>query len=121
MPPAQSVPAKTPAPRRGKRRERNQAIAIQRILTATILDPETPAQSRASCAAAWSRVAEIKRILDGRPLPGQLRPDLLQAAQAHAKRLGPPARLKIVAAKVAPIVRDQSMLNDSAATGATGA
>lgn len=65
-----------PLPRRGPSRDRRQAVLIQRILTDTILDPSTPAQSRASCAAAWSRVQEAKRILDGKPLPGALRPEL---------------------------------------------
>jgi|SRR6185503_289667 len=74
---AVSVPSKpTPKARRGQRRERNQAIAIQRILVKTIEDEATIASARASCAAAWARVADVKRILDGRPLPGALRPEL---------------------------------------------
>ena len=74
---ATTVPPKpSPQPRRGQRRERNQASAIQRVLAETILDPATPPQSRASCATAWSRVQESKRVLDGKPLPGALRPEL---------------------------------------------
>ena len=75
---------KAPFPRRGKTRDRMQAIAIQRVLEQTILDPETPAQSRASCAAAWTRIQEAKRIIDGKPLPGQLRPDLEQRNKGKA-------------------------------------
>ena len=76
----------TTAPQRrwGKSNERQQAVKIQRILEATIADPETPASSVASCAAAWTRVQEAKRIIDGKPLPGQLRPDLQQAKASKA-------------------------------------
>lgn len=82
-----------PAPRRRHRRlDRSQAVKIQKVLTATILEPSTEPASRASCAAAWARVQEAKRIIDGRPLPGQLRPDLAQASAAAGKRIGPPAR-----------------------------
>jgi hypothetical protein len=63
-----------------------QAVKIERILTETILDPNTPAQSRASCAAAWTRVQEAKRILRGKPLPGQLRPELEQMRKLKRKQ-----------------------------------
>jgi hypothetical protein len=33
---------------------------------------------RAQCARAWSDLQERKRVLDGKPLPGQLRPDIAQ-------------------------------------------
>lgn len=81
---------KEPIRRRGRRRDRTQALKIQAILTDTICNPKTEPASRASCAAAWARVQEARRILEGKPLPGQLRPDLAQLA--GPKRIGPPAR-----------------------------
>ena len=92
---AANVPAKpSPKARRGQRRERNQAIAIQRILVKTIEDEATIASARASCAAAWARVADVKRILDGRPLPGALRPELA-ALRASRRELNRKAMLSI--------------------------
>jgi len=75
---AQITPTATrkPIPRRGPSRDRRQAVLIQRVLTDTILNPATPEASRASCAVAWTRVQEAKRIIDGKPLPGALRPEL---------------------------------------------
>jgi len=138
--PSQTCNQSAPQRRWGKSNERQQAVAIQRILEATIKDPATPAQSRASCAAAWSRVQEAKRIIDGKPLPGQLRPDLAQAK--GQKRIGPPARsvVRVMPKPVAPstpvelsstpvehapsptpvVSHDQSMLNDPASPSQTG-
>jgi len=67
--------ATVPAPRRGASNDRQQAVAIQRKLHETILDKKTPAASVASCAVAWTRVQDAKRVIDGKPLPGNLRPD----------------------------------------------
>jgi len=76
-PVVQPLPAQPeiPAPRRGASSDRQQAVAIQRKLEKTILDPKTPAASVASCAVAWTRVQDAKRVIDGKPLPGNLRPD----------------------------------------------
>jgi hypothetical protein len=87
---AQITPTATrkPIPRRGPSRDRRQAVLIQRVLTDTILNPETPEASRASCAVAWTRVQEAKRIIDGKPLPGALRPELaaLRASRRELNR-----------------------------------
>lgn len=72
---------------KGKTRDRQQAVAIQRILERTILDPATPPQSRASCAVAWSRIQDAKRVIDGKPLPGNLRPELEHKARKPKTRL----------------------------------
>lgn len=72
----QPLPSQSPnpAPRRGASNDRQQAVAIQRKLETTILDPKTPAASVASCAVAWTRVQDAKRVIDGKPLPGMLQP-----------------------------------------------
>jgi hypothetical protein len=75
-----------PIRRWGKSNERRQAVAIQRILEETILNPETPSASRASCAVAWTRVQEAKRIIDGKPLPGALRPELASLRELRRGR-----------------------------------
>lgn len=77
---------KAPIARRGRRRDRTQALKIQAVLTQAILDPKTPASAKASCAAAWSRVQESRRIIDNKPLPGQLRPELAQLRDARRLR-----------------------------------
>ena len=83
----QPLPAQPtiPAPRRGASSDRQQAVAIQRKLEKTILDSKTPAASVASCAVAWTRVQDAKRVIDGKPLPGNLRPD----EKPNKKRKGP--------------------------------
>ena len=74
-----------PLPRRGASSDRQQAVAIQRKLEKTIQDPKTPAASVASCAVAWTRVQDAKRVIDGKPLPGNLQPG---SSKQH-KRKGP--------------------------------
>lgn len=76
----------------------SQALNIEQILEQTILDPSTPAASRASCAAAWTRVQEAKRILQGKPLPGQLRPDL-QDKRRKPQAPWRPTNVTVVTAK----------------------
>jgi len=74
---AMSSPAPIPAPK-GKPKRSNaymQALAIQDRLLADILNPAVRAADRAQSARAWECIEDRKRILRGRPLPGQLRPD----------------------------------------------
>lgn len=89
------IPTCKPLKRWGKSNERQQAVAIQRILEETIRDPDTPEASRASCAVAWTRVQEAKRIIDGKPLPGNLRPELAQLAEARKAKRAKPAMFAI--------------------------
>lgn len=60
-----------------------QALDIEQSLLKAILDPKTIASARASCAVAWTRVQDAKRILRNKPLPGQLRPELEQLRKAR--------------------------------------
>ena len=73
--PAQPEP-ESPFPRRGACNDRQQLVRMQRTLFDLTQDKTIPAHIRAACARAWSDLQERKRILDGKPLPGQLRPDL---------------------------------------------
>ena len=65
-------------PRRGKSRDRSQLVAMQQTLFGLVQNPEVAPHIRAQCARAWSDLQERKRVLDGKPLPGMLRPELEQ-------------------------------------------
>jgi hypothetical protein len=64
-----------------------EANLYQRLIMIKALDPKVSAISLATLIRAWDVLEERKRILRGKPLPGQLRPDLdpVQLAKA-AKR-----------------------------------
>ena len=57
-----------------------QALEMQERLRADVLDTRVKAADRAACARAWDILEDRKRILRNRPLPGQLRPDLMPKA-----------------------------------------
>ena len=63
---------------RGNKRDRRQLTDMQQALYEMALASQVEPAVRASCARAWSDLQERKRVLDGKPLPGQLRPDLDQ-------------------------------------------
>jgi hypothetical protein len=71
----------------GAKGDRNALVGMQRVLWRKVNDPKTPAHIAAQCARAWRDLQDMKRIMDGKPLPGQLRPDLAQ--QKQSKRKGP--------------------------------
>jgi hypothetical protein len=50
---------------------------MQRTLFELVQSGIIPAHIRAACARAWSELAERKRIIDGKPLPGSLNPGLV--------------------------------------------
>jgi hypothetical protein len=64
--------------KRGSKNARAEVLEIQRILMADIRNLKTPPHIRAACARAWEVLEERLRILNCKPLPGQLRPDLDQ-------------------------------------------
>jgi predicted RNA-binding Zn ribbon-like protein len=61
---------------RGRQADRKQLVAMQHSLFDLVQDSTIPAHVRAACARAWSDLQERKRVVDGKPLPGQLRPEL---------------------------------------------
>jgi len=61
---------------RGAQADRKQLVAMQHSLFNLVQDASLPAHIRAACARAWSDLQERKRIVDGKPLPGALRPEL---------------------------------------------
>lgn len=71
------LPAK---PRKGIDGEYTTALRIQRVISQAILDGQgmKPADL-AALARAWDILAERKRILKGRPLPGSLKPTTAKA------------------------------------------
>src|SRR5262245_45048131 len=54
-------------------------VAMQQTLFGLVQNPEVAPHIRAQGARAWSDLQERKRVLDGKPLPGMLRPELEQA------------------------------------------
>ena len=62
--------------RHGSRNPRSEAIAIQKLLLKDIEDKATTPTARAQLARAWEVLEERLRILNGKALPGQLRPDI---------------------------------------------
>lgn len=63
---------------------RAEAVVMQRLIMQRALEPKISAQSLAQLARAWDVLEERKRILRGKPLPGQLRPDLDPVQMARA-------------------------------------
>ena len=61
--------------RPGGRSPRSQLVDMQNVLMAEVLNPATKAADKAACARAFEVLEERIRILNGKPLPGQLRPD----------------------------------------------
>ena len=59
----------------GGRNPRKMIADVQRLLLKDIQNPKTSAATRAKCAVALDRLEERLRILNGKPLPGMLRPD----------------------------------------------
>lgn len=70
----------------GRAADRKALVAMQRVLLEKTLDPRTQPHIAAQCARAWKELQECKRIIDGKPLPGQLRPDLAIERAEAAKR-----------------------------------
>ena len=60
---------------------------MQSTLFGLVQNTEVAAHIRAQCARAWSDLQERKRVLDGKPLPGQLRPDLEQKRRSRRPTL----------------------------------
>lgn len=67
-----------------------EAKRIQKLLLSDIENGKTKPTTRATLARAWCELEERKRILRGRPLPGQLRP----VAPAKPKRRRQPPILE---------------------------
>ena len=60
----------------GRQKPRAQILRMQASLLASATDPSVPANIRAACARSWDVLEERLRIMSGKPLPGQLRPEL---------------------------------------------
>lgn len=59
----------------GRRGALAQALELQQILLQTAADPQITPHALAAIARAWCAVNDTIRIIRGRPLPGQLRPE----------------------------------------------
>lgn len=61
---------------KGPRNARAMFVELQSLLLADCRNPKTAPSVRAQCARAIEVIEERMRILNGKPLPGQLRPDV---------------------------------------------
>ena len=87
---AEPLPACTPPPStkdypQGAKGDRQALVTMQRVLWKRVQDSSVPPHIQAQCARAWRDLQDMKRIMDGKPLPGQLRPDLDQKRNARRK------------------------------------
>jgi len=72
--------------RNGRPKPRSQIIRMQASLLASATDPAVEPHIRAAAARAWDVLEERLRIIDGKPLPGHLKPEResrSRRAQAH--------------------------------------
>jgi hypothetical protein len=116
VPPQQPVtdpPAATPQ-RRGTNRDRTQLLKMQQTLFELTQDKSVMPHIRAACARAWSDLQERKRVLDGKPLPGILRPDLEQPGANKRRRQKMPSVLPL---PEVPSNSDSVRSSDSAKAG----
>jgi hypothetical protein len=74
-------------PHRARPKPRSQILHMQASLLEAACDRSVPAHIRAACARSWDVLEERLRIMDGKPLPGQLRPDLEQRKQRRKPQL----------------------------------
>jgi hypothetical protein len=81
----QVLAARHARPNRGILKAYRDACEQQELLMRDIRASETTPTQRAACVRAWTELEERKRILRGRPLPGQLRPE---AKRKSANALG---------------------------------
>ena len=81
----------------------SQAVAIQRVLLADALSPETTASARAQVARAWEVLEERKRILRMKPKPKDV------DVSARAKSKSPCSQR--------PLVLEDAFEEDPAANG----
>lgn len=58
---------------------------MQALLLQDAENPNTLPHLRAACVRAWDVLEERLRIMSGKPLPGQLRPELEQMRKAKRK------------------------------------
>lgn len=70
----------------GRQKPRAQILRMQESLLASATDPKVPPNVRAACARSWDVLEERLRILDNKPLPGHLRPELAQLREARRSR-----------------------------------
>ena len=73
--------------RSGRQTSKTQLLDMQARLLRDVLDPATKPTDAAMCARAFDVLEERLRILKGKPLPGQLRPDL--RLEQKPKRIPP--------------------------------
>lgn len=70
---------------KGKRNPRKTIIEVQSLLLNDIRNKRTSPAVRAKCAIAFDKLEDRLRVLAGKPMPGQLRPDLRLERQQYQR------------------------------------
>lgn len=60
---------------KGRAADRKALVDMQRTMFAHTQNKKVLPSVQAACARVWRDLQETKRIMDGKPLPGMLRPD----------------------------------------------
>jgi hypothetical protein len=79
----------------GAKGDRQALVALQRRMWAKAHDDKVPVHIQAACTRVWRDLQETKRIMDGKPLPGMLRPDLEQRGTNKSRRQKMPSVLPL--------------------------
>lgn len=91
-----STPFTPPLPKyQGRAADRKALVDMQRTMFALTQDPSVAPHIRAACARAWKDLQEQKRIMDGKPLPGMLRPSESNPSAIKGRRQNVPTTLPL--------------------------
>jgi len=112
--------AMSPKTRPTRPRSYTKAREIQQLIYEDIKQPDLKPSIRAGCARAWDVIEERCRILLGKPMPGQLRPDLVpRKPRARNGRRGPVApesMSPVIAESTSPVIADATSQASSSST-----
>ncbi len=73
--------------RYGRASARTQLLDMQAKLLADVLNPATKPLERAACARAYEVLEERIRIINGKPLPGHLKPETPRTLRKRTKAI----------------------------------
>ena len=94
----------------GAKGDRQALVALQRRMWRKAHDDSVAPHIQAACARVWRDLQETKRIMDGKPLPGQLRPDVPDKHRKTKQRPAPMHALPELApsedSRSAPTIRE---------------
>ena len=83
LPNTQQLAAARTRPKKAK--EVSEVMELQRLIFERAHKPDIADRSLAILSVAYEKLSERRRILRGKPLPGQLRPDLIAEVKRKQK------------------------------------